>query len=810
MLRLPKNKFILLLFLLTLMLFYKVILNPGMMIYSDASDITFFESHKILKFDTLREYGTIPLWNPYSLADSTFVGSMVVGLFYPINVLDFLIEPHSVFGYYFIIHVFLFGFFVYLYMRVLGLRRFSAFISAIIAMFSGKVITQVYAGNINQMAFVWLPLIFLFFELSIRKKSYFYATLTGITIAIQFLGVHSQQFLYDMLAFFLYFIFRSFMNIKKTGVFKRFFEYSSYVVVAMCVFLLTSSIQIIPFMETAKFNYRAGGVGWDFATHYSLPPLHLIKFIFPNFFGTPLNHTYWGAPNFWESTGYSGITALILCLFALIFKRNRYVIFFFGLAVFSLLFSFGKYTPLFSFFYNYAPLFNLFRVPTRMLTVYTFAMSVMAGFGIDFLITKMKKNDRNKLIKIVKSLIIIAILGLIIFLFIMTEKEDILSFGKKLVMQKYEDSTLPHEGPHSRSLDYYLENVQIVFNGVLKDAFVFLFALTSFIFLSVLLIKKRLKLPYFKTLLTVLIVCELWSFALPLIDVIDPNIMYKENEVINFLLQDKGLYRVVDIQGTNLKSWHSINYGIVHIDGFHAVDTKRYLDIMEDIMQMNILPERRTIPEGNYPLLNLLNTKYIISEKTTDSPGYKLVYNGTNHVFNLIEKKQEVRKNVYIYENKNVLSRAYVMHNARLIKDEKKVMETILYDKEFNPKEYIIIEKDIGKPLSNKGNFSEAKISFYSPNKIIVEANLDNAGFLVLSEMWYPGWKAFEGNKDYEIYQTNYLFRSVYLDKGYHKIVFVFDPLSFKIGLWLTLISLSALIILFIYKIKIHKNKNKR
>lgn len=806
---LKKNIFILLLLLLTLVFFYKVIINPNMMVYSDASDITFFESYKILKFNTLREHRTVPLWNTYSLADSTFVGSMIVGLFYPLNVLEFLINPSVVSGYQFIIHVFLFGVFVYLYARAIGLKKVSAFISAITAAFAGRLITLVYVGNTNQILFVWFPLTFLFFELAIRKKSYFYSILTGATIAIQFSGGHIQYFLYNMFAFFLYFLFRSFADIKKINLFnmfKSFFAYGKYVVVAFCFFLIVSSPLIFLFIETTSLNSRSGGVSWDFATYYSLSPTNIIKFAFPNFFGTPLNHTYWGSPNFWESAGYVGIITILLCLFALIFKRNKYVLFFSGLAVFSVIFSFGKYSPVFAFFYNFVPVFNLFRVPTRMLTIYIFSISVMAGFGTEFLISKMKRGDKNKLIKIVKSLIIIAILGLVVSLFVVAAKENVLSLGKEIVIKKYNDFTLPHEGPLSRPLDYYLENVQVVFNGILKDIFVFISALISFVFLLVLLINKKIKLHYFKILLIFLILCELWYFALPLIEVIDTGVMYRENEIINFLLKDDEMYRVMDIQDTNLKCWHSINYEIVHIDCFGSVVMKRYSDITEEILQRDIIPERRIIPESSYPLLDLFNTKYVISEKATNNPGYELAYNGTNQVFNTIERKHDVRENVYIYKNKNVLPRASVVHNAKVITDEKEIIETILHDKTFNPKEYIIIEKEIDKPLNNDGDFKEAEISFYSPNKIIVEIELDNAGFLVLSEMWYPGWKAFEGSKEYEIYQTNYLFRSIYLEEGYHEIKFVFNPLSYnryvRIGLWLTLISLIVLMILFIYKIR--------
>jgi uncharacterized membrane protein YfhO len=105
----------------------------------------------------------------------------------------------------------------------------------------------------------------------------------------------------------------------------------------------------------------------------------------------------------------------------------------------------------------------------------------------------------------------------------------------------------------------------------------------------------------------------------------------------------------------------------------------------------------------------------------------------------------------------------------------------------------------------------EAKISYYSPNKIIVNVSIENSGYLLLSESYYPGWKAFDNGKKTDIIKANYIQRAVYLEKGQHIVEFKYDPLSYKIGKIITLIALIGIFIYFIFYFKKDiKRKNEK
>ena len=115
-------------------------------------------------------------------------------------------------------------------------------------------------------------------------------------------------------------------------------------------------------------------------------------------------------------------------------------------------------------------------------------------------------------------------------------------------------------------------------------------------------------------------------------------------------------------------------------------------------------------------------------------------------------------------------------------------------------KEIVILEKKINIIDSDiTQDFKEANLLFYSPNKIKINVETDAPSFLVLSDVWYPGWKAYDNGKESEIYKTNYIVRSIYIDKGEHNIEFVYDSSYFKVGKIITLITIMFIVLFFLY-----------
>jgi uncharacterized membrane protein YfhO len=71
----------------------------------------------------------------------------------------------------------------------------------------------------------------------------------------------------------------------------------------------------------------------------------------------------------------------------------------------------------------------------------------------------------------------------------------------------------------------------------------------------------------------------------------------------------------------------------------------------------------------------------------------------------------------------------------------------------------------------------------YSPNRVVVQATLDEPGLLVLGEIWYPGWQALDNGQPAPIVRTDAILRGVYLEAGIHTIEYLYRPRTVQAGL---------------------------
>ena len=115
-------------------------------------------------------------------------------------------------------------------------------------------------------------------------------------------------------------------------------------------------------------------------------------------------------------------------------------------------------------------------------------------------------------------------------------------------------------------------------------------------------------------------------------------------------------------------------------------------------------------------------------------------------------------------------------------------------------KDLAVIEEEPDFKLAGDGTYQEAEITDYRANRLTVEVTLEQPGFLVLSEVWYPGWHAYEtagGEKqELHLYKTNLTMRGVYLGAGSHKVEFAYEPRSYFTGKKITLIALPVILVL--------------
>ena len=171
-------------------------------------------------------------------------------------------------------------------------------------------------------------------------------------------------------------------------------------------------------------------------------------------------------------------------------------------------------------------------------------------------------------------------------------------------------------------------------------------------------------------------------------------------------------------------------------------------------------------------------------------------------------------KEIKIYENPRVFPRAFVAHQYVVQKEKDRIFKT-LKDESFDLRSQIILEEEIPEELKRKlaqspqGEDSQAVIKKYEVDQVECSVQMKSPGFLVLSDLYYPGWNAYVDGKKEKIYQTDYILRSVFLDAGTYNVKFIYEPLSFKMGGWISGSTALIIVILLLGKALLRQRKRK-
>lgn len=165
---------------------------------------------------------------------------------------------------------------------------------------------------------------------------------------------------------------------------------------------------------------------------------------------------------------------------------------------------------------------------------------------------------------------------------------------------------------------------------------------------------------------------------------------------------------------------------------------------------------------------------------------------------------------VKIYENTNTLPRAFVANKINFVKSENDMINE-MKNTDWNPTQTVIMFKDDAEKLSpnllkaiideddTTASLSDFRFSKFSANQINIEGDTDRAGILVFSDTFYPGWKVKVNGENRNLFRVNLFLRGVELNKGVNKIEFYYSPMSFKIGIVVSMITLLFLFLGFMF-----------
>ena len=78
-------------------------------------------------------------------------------------------------------------------------------------------------------------------------------------------------------------------------------------------------------------------------------------------------------------------------------------------------------------------------------------------------------------------------------------------------------------------------------------------------------------------------------------------------------------------------------------------------------------------------------------------------------------------------------------------------------------------------------------------DRVTFKTRANAPSILVFADTNFPGWKAFVNKQETPIEQANFLFRAIELPAGEATVEMIYEPQTYKLGLFLTLFGLGAL-----------------
>lgn len=163
--------------------------------------------------------------------------------------------------------------------------------------------------------------------------------------------------------------------------------------------------------------------------------------------------------------------------------------------------------------------------------------------------------------------------------------------------------------------------------------------------------------------------------------------------------------------------------------------------------------------------------------------------------FPLYQKKYESPEGIVVYENMNFLPRARFVNNVVTVPDADTAIYALRYDTALNPSDAALVEGlDVSQEL-DEGQVIDT--DFSKDSAVTLSVKSGERSFLVLSDSWYPGWKAFVDGEETQIYRTNGVSRGIFVEgAGVHQVQFRFVPMSFYVGLGITTATMLTLVLM--------------
>lgn len=726
---------------------------------------------KYLAIDILKNWQW-PLWNPYSFTGTPLLATYHSATLYPLNLL-LLLPGYIGWGVFIFSSTLLAATNMYTLLGLWAQSKLARMTGAIIFAFGGLMTTWLELGTAVH-AIAWLPLALFSIEKFWSTFKLRYLLLLIISSLMIVLAGNAQISTYSFILLPLYALINSLS--KDTHKFvMRFLP----IMAALAITILLAASQLFPSFELLQKSIRLTETYTEEFNFGLLPIKDILKFFMADFFGNQVTRNYWGFLNYSETSSFVGSLTLPLLLFSFMYlKRTRINLFFLALLSVSLMLSFNN--PLSQTFYKaQIPLFTS-SFASRVLFITNFAIAVLAAFSINQI--KASGNQLNNFFKTTIwswAMIIGVVLGII---FVYQIIQEILRIP-----------------PQKEYLEFYLKDKDFALSNFLVSMRNSLppIGIISIFFVLFILIKTSVLKPFNKhkvfvvcLMLFIFIVLDLGRYFLKFNPFVPQSLIFPKTPALEYLKSQQGVFRIGREHAEVFPPNTWLAYNFQSLEGYDPLYLNQYAKFIHflnggDLRYGSSSRYAELSQKYNSVFIDAANVKYFIGigrDRNGFIPGEFI-----NYLFNEAGYKRVFQdKSAVILENPGVLERVHFA-SSFIVSPVPQTENLIMTDPNFNPKISVAITDDLKlKSLTGQGN---AKIIKYSPNEVVVETQTNHEELLILADQFDEGWKAKIDGQDTNISRANLIFRAVKVPSGTHKVVFLYWPASFDIGLKISLVT---------------------
>jgi len=685
--------------------------------------------------------GILPLWNPHQACGFPLITMIEVGMFYPLNWITYIFPSWIAWDLLILSRLFLAGLFTFFFMRALRFKKLPSLAAGMTFMLSGPLVTlQFWTMNVDILTPLLLLMLYRLFQQPGNRR----AAQLGLVTALTIFAGHPEHIILIHLYGLAFFVFLLCSSANEEN-------FKPAVIALLKGYGLgagLAAIALIPFIINFSTEFWHGhppGVG---LITEQLTERWITIFL-PRFFQlTPLTRD-WTPAGWWG--GYLGLIPAGLGLLGVLSKQKRGINFFFG-GMFLLLIGKDYAWPLINQLGN-LPILNNFRFSFHTPPFTAFTLAVATGMGLRHVLTKKRS----------LPVFLAFTIGLSVF----------------ILFEFLRSRSAEHAGHALAAVG--LAALFLVLANVL------------------LFIKDKRLLPrsFLALLMTALLFSELFVYIYrerPRRYDSFPKVPYLE-----FIKQHPQRGRVYGWYWTlfpnTATAYQTDDLGI-----FMGLIMDRFVQYVNHYVRpgtfvSDLRPTTlRSAPlAGPKEFLDLLSLRYYVVPLDRRVPKV---------LFKQHRLKKIYEKEVVVLERQDAFPRAFIVHRVLFQPKDKHSIKTLFpWMKDLRkvavihaPPQQHILSALNQVPINDN---SSASIVSYQANEVIVRAQMKNAGFLILSDSYHPAWKVTVNGQKTKLFEADIFLRAVFLPQGEHDVRFVFSPMSFWVGMWISILSTLFAILMF-------------